>query len=289
LDAYFISDPRVAYTVNRAGRYDLDWDMVPTDQVAAKLLQGFQRIPQLETDVLFFDTARAPFNSTAVRQAFADALDKQTYASSTMQDSVTPADTLFPPAMPGYQAQAATYNTKAASALLKSAYPNLAKLPAITFTYPDTLVSSDMATALQGMWQKALGIQVNLQPLASDVYSQEMDAHDIQFGFAAWTAQVDDPADFSARLLSNSTQNAGQWHNSAYDQLVTQAEAKTGVARLQMYHQAEQIALNDAAIIPLDHQETTALIPTWVEGISVNAEGLYFGDWSQVKILNHKS
>ncbi|GCE02870.1 peptide ABC transporter substrate-binding protein [Dictyobacter aurantiacus] len=288
VDAYFVNDPRVAYIANRAGRYDLDWDLAQQDQLPAVKLAGFMRTEQLQTDTLFFDTSKAPFTSLSVRQALAQSLDKQKFAHTVMQDSVAPAETLFPLSMPGYQQQQPMFATSKARQLLKTAYPDTSKFPTVTFTYPNSQVSLQMAQSLQRMWQKSLGIQVNLRPLEDEAYQQALTDHDVQFGFVSWSAQVADPYFFAEKFLASSQQNVAQWHNADYDHLIAQAEMTTGKSRLSLYHKAEQKLLSNAVIIPLDHRQLAALIPNWVRGVFLNSDGLYFGDWSGVAILNHK-
>jgi ABC-type transport system substrate-binding protein len=56
---------------------------------------------------------------------------------------------------------------------------------------------------------------------------------------------------------------------------------------MALYKQAEQIAIQDVAWLPLDYETLAAIIPSWLHGVSVNANGLYFGDWSDVYILQH--
>ncbi len=97
-----------------------------------------------------------------------------------------------------------------------------------------------------------------------------------------------DPYDWLAlNLLSSSPNNHGKWNNSTFDQLVMEAEQTSGDARIALYEQAEQIAITDVAWLPLDHQTITAIIPPWLHGVSLNNEGLYFGDWSGVYLLQH--
>ena len=128
-----MNDARVSYTQNRAGRFDLTWDMVQTDQQAASMLHNYEAATALQTDALFFNTTEAPFNSVKLRQAFAAALDKQKLAQVTMKGYVRSAESLFPPAMPGYEVDAnsnpidkltkepISYNPDKAHQLLKSA------------------------------------------------------------------------------------------------------------------------------------------------------------------------
>jgi ABC-type oligopeptide transport system substrate-binding subunit len=88
-------------------------------------------------------------------------------------------------------------------------------------------------------------------------------------------------------LLSSSPENEGQWHNSDFDTLVAQAEAQTGDSRISLYNQAEQLAISNVGVLPLYHPTFAAIIPSWLHGISLNGNGLYFGDWSGVYISAH--
>jgi oligopeptide transport system substrate-binding protein len=291
----FQNDPRVAYIANRNSNYDLIWNLVQDDQLAANQLSGFTSAELLQTDALFFNTTQAPFNSVAVRQAFAAAIDKQTYAQTTMENTALPAGTMWPSNMSCYpyhkasdpQSSVTEYNTAQARALLKSAYPDQSSLPSITFSYPVGQMTPAMATALQHMWQTLPGIKINVQPLDLFSYQQELKNHTLQFGLISWQARFADPYAFAEPFLSTSSQNVAQWHSADYDRLITQADATTGDARLSLYSQAEQLLLKEAPVIPLDHQCMAGLIPNWIEGVAINAQGLYFGDWSAVKILSH--
>lgn len=290
VDMFFVNDPSTAFKAYRAGQYDFVWNLTSTDQETAKGIPGFVRAPLLQTDLLFFDNTKPPFNSSAVRQAFAYATDKVTLAHAVFKDSVTPAPTIIPPGMPGYQSDypGLSYDPAKAKALLQSVYPDVTKVPQITFSYPSSQVSSDEAAALQAMWQTALGIQVKLNAVELNAYNDETSKHEIQFGFTQWTADFPDPFDWlTLNLLSTASNNNGQWNNPTFDQTVTQAEKEAGDARIALYNKAEQIAIQDVGWLPLDHQTLAAIIPSWVHGVALNGEGLYFGDWSDVYLLQH--
>lgn len=286
----FVADPSVAFNSYRAGQYSFMWNLAPSDQPGAKGFSGFVRVPQLETDAIFFNTTMPPFNTVAVRQAFAYAIDKVSLAHVTLQDTVIPAPTIIPPGMPGYQSNATgiPYDKTKALSLLQSAFPDTATIPTITFSYPSSLFSDSEATALQQMWQSALGISVQLRSVEPAAYNDEVAKHQVQMGFVQWNADFPDPYDALAlNLLSNAPNNIAQWSNSTFDQIVALAEKSTGDTRIGLYQQAEQLALQQAPWIPLDHQTMAAIIPPWLHGISVNANGLYFGDWSQVYLSSH--
>ena len=290
VDMLFVSDPSTGFKSFQAGQYDFDWNITVQDLAIAKNMAGFTRESQLQTDLLFFNNKMAPFDKPAVRQAFAYATDKATLVNAIFKGAAVAAPTIIPPGMPGYQAgyQGLPYDKNKALAALESAYPDVSKVPSITFTYPSSQISSLEAQALQQMWQTALGIHVNLLSVELNAYNTETTNRQVQFGFTQWTADFPDPYDWLAlNLLSSAAGNDGSWSNAQFDQAVMQAEQATGNARIQLYNQAEQIAITDVGWLPLDHQTLSAVIPSWVHGVTLNNTGLYFGDWSGVYLLQH--
>lgn len=290
VDMLFVNDPSTAFKSYRAGQYAFDWNIAASDLQTAKNMPGFTSKTLLQTDLLFFDSTRPPFDKTAVRQAFAYAMDKTTLVNSVFKGAAIPAPTIIPPGMPGYQAnyQGLPFDRDKALAALQSVYPDISKVPPITFSYPNSQVSPFEAQVLQQMWQTALGIQVELNAVELNAYNMETANRQIQFGFTQWTADFPDPYDWlTLNLTSNAPGNDGQWKNAEFDQTVLQAEQATGQARIQLYNQAEQIAITDVGWLPLDHQSLSAIIPSWVHGVSLNNTGLYFGDWSDVYLLQH--
>lgn len=290
VDMLFVSDPSTAFKAFQAGQYDFDWNITVQDLAIAKNMPGFTSESQLQTDLLFFNSKMAPFDKPAVRQAFAYATDKATLVNSIFKGAAVAAPTIIPPGMPGYQPgyQGLPYDKNKALAALESAYPDVSKIPPITFSYPSSQITSFEAQALQQMWQTALGIRVNLLSVELNAYNTETTNRQVQFGFTQWTADFPDPYDWLAlNLLSNAAGNDGSWSNAQFDQAVMQAEQATGGARIQLYNQAEQIAITDVGWLPLDHQTLSAIIPSWVHGVTLNNTGLYFGDWSGVYLLQH--
>ena len=195
VDMLFVNDLNLALQAYRAGLYNFDWNITPEQLIIAKGLQGFTMKPLLQTDLLFFNNTMPPFNQVAVRRAFAYATDKVTLAHTVFHDAVTPAATIIPPGMPGYQPDYAglPFDKDKAKSLLQSVYPDLTKMPPITFSYPDSQVTPNEAAVLQQMWQTALGIQVKLEPVELNAYNHETYNHQVQLGFTRWSADFPDP------------------------------------------------------------------------------------------------
>jgi oligopeptide transport system substrate-binding protein len=285
VDMTFVKDPATAFEAYQAGQYDFVWNLTPQDQQVAKNLPGFTRQAILESDLLFFDNRSAPFNKTAVRQAFAAAINKQELAHAILKDTVTPASTIIPPGEPGSQPDypGIPFNPARAKQLLQSVYPNVSQMPSVTFSYPTSQVSQDEVGALQQMWQQALGVQVKLNGMDLATYNDETTKHDVQFGFTQWGVYFPDPYEWlDLSLLSNSPNNNGDWSNPDFDKTVALAEQKTGNERLALYQQAERIAIDNVGWLPLDHESQAAVISPKVHGLTLNGQGLYFGDWSGI-------
>jgi ABC-type oligopeptide transport system substrate-binding subunit len=192
--------------------------------------------------------------------------------------------------MPGYQPNypGIPYDKARAKTLMQSVYPDVSKVPPITFSYPNSQVTPEEAATLQQMWQDALGVHVNLRAVDLTAYNAETANHQVQFGFTQWSADFPDPYDWlTLNLFSTAPNNSGGWNNPMFDQVVTQAEKSSGDARIKLYNQAEQIAVQDVGWLPIDHEAMAAIIPSWIHGVTLNGSGLFFGDWSGVYLLQH--
>lgn len=285
VDMFFIKDPATAFRSYQANQYDLIWNLIPADQETAKKLPGFVRKPILQTDLLFFHNKMPPFDKSAVRQAFAAAIDKEALAKNIFKDTVTVADTIIPPGQPGAQTdyKGIPFNKQKARQLLESVYPDVSKMPPVTFTYPGSQVPQDEASALQQMWKDALGVQVKLNPMELTTYNQETSKRTVQFGFTQWGVYFPDPYEWlDLSLLSTSANNNGLWNNPEFDKTVAQAENASGQDRLNLYSKAERIAIEDVGWLPLTHKSMTAVFSSKLHGVTLNSNGLYFGDWSEV-------
>lgn len=286
----FVTDAHRAFETYQGGQYSLVWNMLPSDLGPAGGLSGFASQSLLQTDTLFFNQQMPPFNQKAVRQAFAYATDNAALAGSAFNHAVEPATTLVPPGIPGYQSRtnSLAFDPAKALAALQSVYPDMKQLPTITLSYPGSQVSSTLASALQQMWQANLGVAVKLLPLETNAYNIERAEHHIQLGLAQESTCLPDPYAFLVpNLVSGAVDNYGNWTNSSFDTLVLRAEQASGSQRMELYAQAEQLAIDDVGQLPLDYQSLSAIIPSTIHGVSLNPLGLFFGDWSDVYFVSN--
>jgi len=93
-------------------------------------------------------------------------------------------------------------------------------------------------------------------------------------------------ASLSQLLHSGSPNNNGDWSNATFDRLVDQADTlpPNDPKRLKLYRQAEQLAMNQAAVIPLANPTTGILVRQSIHGLVVRGGQLLAPDWTRVTI-----
>jgi ABC-type oligopeptide transport system substrate-binding subunit len=83
-----------------------------------------------------------------------------------------------------------------------------------------------------------------------------------------WCADYPDPGNWLPQLLAtNAPFNRTHYSNPALDALLDEAaHTVTDSLRIELYQQAEQLAVSEAAELPLYHDALTLLFKPWVSG-----------------------
>jgi oligopeptide transport system substrate-binding protein len=228
---------------------------------------------RMAVSYIAFNVDKAPFDDVNVRKALAMTVDRETINQLLFFDAWRVADGILPPEMPGYDESVASYefNVDEAKRLIaESKYAG--NMPRIILTYgggagdaPDTLV------AIQDGWKQNLGIDVELQATDYSAFLRELRRGTFQLYSAGWAADYPDPEDFIDKLwASDSQQNEQGYDNPDVDALIMQARDETDrTRRFQLLNEAEQMILDDAAIIPtfwpVDHLLVKPCVKNWPE------------------------
>ena len=90
-----------------------------------------------------------------------------------------------------------------------------------------------------------------------------------------WSADFPEPDQFLFRLFhSRSPSNAARYANSIVDGLLEEARRTRDVQRrVDLYRRAEQLIMDDAAIIPISYSTYERLFQPYVRIIEVSALG----------------
>ena len=253
--------------VDIAGVYSIERFTDPTEPLHNELRTGVS----LCTGYVIFDSTQPPFDDTNVRKAFSMAFNRQQYIDVVLDGHALPAHGVYPPGLPGFNIalEGLPYDPVQARELLaQSKYGN--NLPPIVFTDSGigNYVSSDIA-ALADMWKKNLGVTIIVENLEPNFYLDQVYAGNHgQLLSSGWCADYPDPENFADVLFhTGSNQNNGGYSNPELDALLESARVEQDVTkRIEMYQQAEQIIVDDAAALFTVHWLSYELVKPYVKG-----------------------
>jgi oligopeptide transport system substrate-binding protein len=225
------------------------------------------------TNYVTFDVTQPPFDDVKVRQAFTMAFDRQKFIDVVNNGVGVLAKGLYPPALPGYNLdlQGLPYDPARARQLLaESKYGGPQGLPPIIYTSAGIGENtSPDVSAMAQMWEQNLGVKITIENLDPNNYYDLLYAgqHGQLFS-GGWCADYPDPQNFADVLFhTGAQQNTGHYSNPQVDALLDQASVEKDVSqRIQLYQQAEQILVQDAAALFTMHDVSYVLVKPYVKG-----------------------
>lgn len=289
----FFRNPDTAYTLYRTGGLDVTGTQLPpVNQLArARTQPGFQQMAQLATTYLTPNERKSPFNSVHVRRAFSFAINRPVLVNKLLGGQFSPAHTILPPGIPGYNAATKGESFDPAQAkqeLAAAGYPNGRDFPGVTLNFDNgDSGQHDSAEVLTHFWKRYLNVNVQLSGLDHGAYNILLTARNYQLAFISWGADYPDPQNFlSLQLQTGNGNNSGSFSDPTFDTLTKRADTLVGnnARRYRLYRQAEGIALQKAAWIVLYHPKSGTTINPRVHGLLVNGGGLTAGNWATVAV-----
>ncbi|MEP7137201.1 MAG: peptide ABC transporter substrate-binding protein [Chloroflexota bacterium] len=253
--------------VDIASAYSIERFTDPTEPLHNELRTGVS----LCTSYVVFDTTQPPFDDANVRKAFSMAFNRQQYMDVVYTDRALPAIGIYPPGLPGFNIslKGLPYDPAQARELLKQSKYGI-NLPPIVFT--NSGIGSDIGgnvAALAQMWKQNLGVTITVENLEPNFYYDQIYAGNHgQLFDGGWCADYPDPENFADVLFhTGSKQNNGGYSNPQLDTLLEAARTERDVTkRIEMYQQAEQMLVDDAAALFTIHSLSYELVKPYVKG-----------------------
>jgi len=273
-------------------------DMV---QISPANLEKVNNDPALKSALKSFPLARiwyigmnpivpadSPFAKPDVRKAFAMAIDKQQIVHVALHDQADIANGILVPGVLGYNpnVKPLPYDPKQAQDLLaKAGYPGGRGFPVFGYTYRnDQPEVQDVAEVIRQQIKTNLGIELQGRPIQWAQFLDETDKKSIVIGSLSWGADYLDPQNFLTLLLHTDhvvdnkhdhESNATGYSNAQFDKLCDEADVEHDQdKRIALYRQAEQLAIDDAAWVPLYFQKDLWLIRPGVSGYRSSLFGI---------------
>jgi len=255
-----------------------------------------QVVPALNLFYLGFQHQLPPFDNTDVRRAFNYAIDKESIITYTLQGEGRPALHGVIPPFKGYNIENVKGHEyspeKGKEHLTKAGYKNGQGFPEVILQVNPGGSDKNVriAEVVQKMLKENLNISVKIEQMQFAQHLETIQTGKVLFWRAGWTADYPDPETFlnilhgqhiPKDLSTKSYLNAMRYQNPKFDSTVDLAYREVDKAkRYELYRQADQIQMNDAAVIPILYGENTRLLQKYVKNFSSNA--MEYRDFSTV-------
>ncbi len=244
------------------------------------LREQFVGYATLATIAVYMNSDDPLFADTRVRQAFAGGVDRIQYTSALLEGNAVPAYSWIPPGMPGHEPDLGRQYENAidaSQALLAEAGAQGAE---VTLMVPEASTAVLTAEWLQAQWQENLGVTVTLDVRETAAFRAAYAAGEFQISVGGWGADYPDPQNWLPPFTSNSPLNFGNYSNERFDELIALAgEEPDFDERLALYEEAQRLLIDEAGVMPLNHQIRAALVKPWVQGLVPSPrEGIVPGD-----------
>jgi oligopeptide transport system substrate-binding protein len=273
----------VTMNLYETGKIDVAGVSVPyIDRVtdtAGPFSDQLQITPELSFYWIGFNLTRPPFDDVNVRRAFTMAVDKDKIVSLVFRDLVQRADGILPPGLPGYNQNISGlgYDISQAKQLIaQSKYGDVSNLPPLTLTTPGDggLISSYLEAVITD-WRQNLGVEVTVRQLEPERYFYHLKDEKDELFDMGWIADYPHPQDFLDVLFRTGAENNyGEYSSPAVDALLDKAALEADDEKsLELYQQAEQMLVDDAAVLPLWFGQDYILVKPYVTGYKLNAMG----------------
>ena len=252
------------------GSFDAAW--IAYDETLGPQLR---EVASLVVTYYGFDTTRPPFDDVRVRQAIGMAVDWRRVAALAGSDgSVTPANSMVPPGIPGRSDQdfLPPYDPDEARRLLAEAgfaggsgFPNTTLM---TF-------GGGFDEAILVELERELDITLAWETMG-DGYFDRLADEPPQMWTLGWVADYPGRNDFLGVLLNTTaTNNYGRWSSAAFDAAIAEAGSATDPdVASAAYDRAERIVRDEVPVVPVVYSTGWALSRDGLLGADQNGLGV---------------
>ncbi len=247
-------------------------------------VEGLQADPKYKDQLKFFprpaiwylamnQLVYPPFRDKRVRQAFAMCINREKIVNELMKGVNTKAETIVPPGIQGHRdkGKGLPYDPAAAKKLLAEAgFPDGKSMPPLEIShregYPDIKL---VAEAVASEINDSLGVKVTIRSMEWRAYLDKFNKKQQVFYHMRWAGDYLDPENFLSHMLATyGPENKLGYNNPKFDELCHKADGLLEWKdRLPLYAEAEDIALEDAAWVPIYFQRDVELQRPGLTGV----------------------
>ena len=253
----FIADPAVISEGFNLGQihWANNWD---TEKILDPSAVVFN--PLFATDYFYFVCAQAPWSDARVRRAL---------ALLAPWEEIRSGERLFEtsrliPSFSGYPEVKGIDKADPAEALrllAEAGYPEGKGLPPLRVKLADDPDSAQTVARMAQAWKSRIGLEVSVRTFEYEAYLGEVKKPDYELGSVTWIGDYADPLTFLQLWTRDSNLNDSRFFDAEYERLIDTAVSQTDSnARYRTLADAEQLLLQQAVILPINHSPSFNLI-----------------------------
>lgn len=220
-----------------------------------------------------------PFDDKRVRQAANYAVNKQAICEHLFENLAIPCNGIFPPGVLGHapDLKPYEYNVEKAKALLKEAgYENGLEFELLTYSVPRPYnpMGARLAEAVQSDLAK-VGMKANIVQVEFGTLLERTLAHNFQLAMLGWITDNGDPDNYAYALLAY-PENRHRFAHEEFNRLTLAGQSTYDPAqRLELYRQAQQIAIEEAPWLFLNHFDDLAVTSKRVQNFRLHPSQMH--------------
>lgn len=237
--------------------------------------RDFHASPSLAMYFYWLNTKAPPVDDVRVRSALSLAVDRQSLVTNVLRGGQIPTADMVPTGLSGYPGLHSPIfdPERARQLLIEAGYGPQHPFPKITLRYNTAESHRQIAEAVQAMWRKNLGVEVELENQEWKVYLKSLQAHEFQVARQGWIGDYPDPHTFLELMSSHNGNNHSAWQDPRYDALLERANRQLDPRRRrELLMEAERIAMDAVPVLPLYVYTRSELLKPYVRGHAINYE-----------------
>jgi peptide/nickel transport system substrate-binding protein len=270
-----IPDETVRLTNLKTGDVDLLESFSPKDVKSVKESGQFTVVETVGQgyDYLDLNTARAPFENKALRQAVAWAVDRNLIQEKIYYNVGAAANGPFPASLWASDPNFAPYKrdvAKAKEKLKEGGKPD-------GFTFKLTITNNPLNVLISQVLQaqlKEAGITMNIDLVDSSALSAALNSGTYEAVRAGWSGRTDPDGNAYSMFVTGAPINYRKYSNKQVDDLLNKARTSLDQnERKGLYQQAAQIVADDAPLVFIHSDQMLHVMKKSVKGYWLPSDG----------------
>jgi oligopeptide transport system substrate-binding protein len=298
LQFFIISDKQTALFMFEKGELDFICEVtmkIPPNAIPSlKAKKQLHEVIAAGTHFLVINTQKFPMTNPNIRKAFAYAIDRTSIMENILcVDTSTPALGALPKNLKGdrWHPWFRDNDVKKAQECFAKGLEELKitkkEFPTITVFHVGTACPSSLMEAVQQMWARTLGCQVNYQGMDLPIFFDHLDNKTYAMGRVMYFPDSNDPVELLDFFTSkNSETDTTGWGCEKYNEEIKAAKAAIAsnneTEKWQHIENAEKIFCDEMPAIPFLNCYASYIKHPYVKRIEVNS--IYLINFRKVRI-----